>query len=133
MSELTITSSQVQGATAVTILHLGGHLHGSTEQQLLDHASQVCEDGAKYLLLDLSELEVLSSAGLRAIQKIFKLLTPPGDVEFMHQHGAEPYKSPYLKLICPNPQVYYVLNITGFMQNMFIFNNLDEALKSFSS
>ena len=133
MSELSITRSQVQGPTAVTVLHLGGHLHGSTEQQLLEHATQVCEEGVKYLLLDLSELEVLSSAGLRAIQKIFKLLTPPSDVELMHQHSAQPYKSPYLKLICPNPQIYYVLNITGFMQNMFIFNNLDEAVNSFSS
>lgn len=131
MSELSITRSQVQGSTAVTILHLGGHLHGSTEQQLIEHAGQVFEDGVKHLLLDLTELEVLSSAGLRAIQKIFKLLTPPSDIELMHQHGAEPYKSPYLKLVCPNPQIYYVLNITGFMQNMFIYNNLDEAVKSF--
>ena len=133
MSELSITTSLVQGEIAVTILHLGGHLHGSTENQLLDHARQVREDGATHLLLDLSGLDVLSSAGLRAIQNIFKLLTPPSDVELMHQHDAEPYKSPYLKLVCPNQQIYYVLNITGFMQSLFIFNNMDDAIKSFSS
>jgi anti-anti-sigma factor len=133
MSELTITTSQVQGESAVTILHLGGHLHGSTENQLLDHARQVREDGATHILLDLSDLEVLSSAGLRAILNIFKLLTPPSDVELMHQHGAEPYKSPYLKMVCPNPQIYYVLNITGFMQNLYIYNNMEDAIKSFSS
>ena len=133
MSELSITTSQVQGEIAVTILHLSGHLHGSTERQLLDHARQASEDGAKHLLLDLSDLEVLSSAGLRAIQNIFKLFTPPADVELIRQHGAEPYKSPYFKLLCPNPQIYYVLNITGFMQNLLIYNDLDEAVKSFSS
>jgi len=133
MSDLTITTSQVQGNVAVTILHLVGHLHGSTEHQLLDHARQVREDGATHLLLDLSGLEVLSSAGLRAIQNIFKLLTPPSDVELIQKHGAEPYKSPYLKMVCPNPQIYYVLNITGFMQNLLIFNNMDDAIKSFSS
>ena len=133
MSELTITTSQVQGESPVTILHLGGHLHGSTENQLLDHARQVREDGATHILLDLSDLEVLSSAGLRAILNIFKLLTPPSDVELMHQHGAEPYKSPYLKMVCPNPQIYYVLNITGFMQNLLVFNNMEDAIKSFSS
>ena len=133
MSELSITTSQVQGESTVTILHLGGHLHGNTEHQLLDHARQVCEDGATHLLLDLSELEVLSSAGLRAIQNIFKLLTLPNDVELIQKHDGEPYKSPYLKLVCPNPQIYYILNITGFMQNLFIFNNMDEAIKSFSS
>jgi anti-anti-sigma factor len=133
MSDLTITTSQIQGNATVTVLHLNGHLHGSTEHELLDHARQVREDGATHLLLDLSELEVLSSAGLRAIQNIFKLLTPPSDMEMMHQRGAEPYKSPYLKLVCPNPQIYYVLNITGFMQNLFIYNNMDDAIKSFSS
>jgi anti-anti-sigma factor len=132
MSELSITTSQVQGNVTVTILHLGGHLHGATEHQLLDHARQSHEDGASHLLLDLSDLEVLSSAGLRAIQSIFKLLTPPADMELMHQHGDEPYKSPYLKLVCPNPQIYYVLNITGFMQSLFIFNNMDDAIKSYS-
>ena len=131
MSELSITTSQIQGQALVTIMHLGGHLHGSTEHQLLDHARQLYEDGVKHLLLDLSALEVLSSAGLRAILNIFKLLTPPGDVELIHRHGEEPYKSPYIKLVCPNPQIYYVLNITGFMQNLLVYNDLDEAVKSF--
>ena len=133
MSDLTITTSQIQGNVTVTVLHLSGHLHGSTENQLLDRARQVREDGVTHLLLDLSELEVLSSAGLRAIQNIFKLLTPPSDTELIHQHGTEPYKSSHLKLVCPNQQIYYVLNITGFMQNLLIFNNMDEAIKSFSS
>lgn len=133
MSELIITTSQVQGDVTVTILHLSGHLHGGTEQQLLDTARQVREDGATHLLLDLAGLEVLASAGLRAIQNIFKLFTPLEDVALIQKHGAEPYKSPYLKMVCPNPQIYYVLNITGFMQNLFIYNNMDDAIKSFSS
>ena len=133
MSELSITTSRIQGNSTVTIMHLDGHLHGNTEHQLLDHARQLYEDGTRHILLDLSALEVLSSAGLRAIQNIFKLLTPPGDLEIIHQRGVEPYKSPYFKLVCPNPQIYYVLNITGFMQSLFIFNNMDDAVGSFSS
>ena len=132
MSELDITTSQIYGDIPVTVFHLKGHLHGPTEQQLLAHALQTNEDGAKYLLLDLSELEVLSSAGLRAIQNIFKLFTPPSDLEVISLHGEEPYKSPYLKLVCPNPQHYYVLNITGFVQNLLIYNNLEDATNSFT-
>ena len=131
MSELTITTSQVQGDVSVMILHLSGHLHGATEQELLDRAQQAYEDGARHLLLDLSELEVLSSAGLRAIQNVFKLFTPQSDAEIIQKHGEEPYKSPYLKMVCPNPQIYYVLNITGFLHNILIYNNMDEAVKSF--
>jgi len=132
MSELTITTSQIQGDVAVTTLHLKGHLHAGTEKNLLDSAHQAHEDGAKHLLLDLTELEVLSSAGLRAVQNIFKLLTPQNDMELMKQHGDEPYKSPYLKIVCPNPQIYYIFNIAGFLQNILIFNNLEEATSSFS-
>ncbi len=131
MSELIITTSQVQGDVAATILHLKGHLHGATEQGLLDHARQAHEDGARHLLLDMSGLEVLSSAGLRAIQTIFKLFTPPEDMDRIHQHDGEPYKSPYMKLVCPNPQIYYILNITGFMQSLLVYNNMDEAVGSF--
>jgi anti-anti-sigma regulatory factor len=131
MSELNITASQIQGEVPVTILHLSGHLHGDTERELVDRARQARDDGSKYLLLDLSEVEVLTSAGLRAIHNIFNLFTPQSDVEIIHQHGEEPYKSPYFKLVCPNPNVYYILNIAGFLQNLLIYNNMEEAVNSF--
>ena len=133
MSELKITTSQVQGESSVTIFHLHGHLHGNTENQLLDSVRQAYEDGAKYVLLDLSELEVLSSAGLRAIHNIFNIFTPQSDVEIIKQHRDEPYKSPYVKLVCPNPDIYYILNITGFLQNLLIYNNMEEAVNSFAA
>ncbi|HXF84761.1 MAG TPA: STAS domain-containing protein [Anaerolineales bacterium] len=131
MSELTIRSSKVQGRVPLTILHLNGHLHGPAEPYLLDHARQAHEDGTRHLLLDLSGVDVITSAGLRAIHVIFNMFTPQSDVETMRQH-AEPYKSPYLKLVCPNPQVYYVLSIVGFLQNIPIYPNVEDAVNSFS-
>ena len=133
MSELTITTSQIQGQVPVTILHLSGHLHGTTESELLDRARQAREDGSKYLLLDLSKLEVLTSAGLRAIHNIFNLYTPQDDKSVIREHGEEPYKSPYIKLLCPNPHIYYVLNIAGFLQNIPIFSDMDDAVNSFAA
>lgn len=131
MSELKITTSKIEGEQPVTVLHLSGHLHGNTEPELLEHVRQAQAEGSKYLLLDLSQVDVLTSAGLRAIHNIFNLLTPPGDAKVIRQHGDEPYKSPYFKLVCPNPDVYYVLNIAGFLQNLLIYNNLEEAVSSF--
>jgi len=132
MSELSITSSQIQGKGSVTILHLNGQFDRITANQVLDRARQSQEDGAKYLLLDLSGVDMLTSSGLLVIQSVFKLFTPQSDMQIMHQHHEEPYKSPYLKLVCPNPQIYYVLNIAGFLQNLLIYNNMDEAVNSFS-
>lgn len=133
MSDLTITTSQIQGDISVSVLHLSGHLHGATEEILLDRAKQAYEDGTHHLLIDLSGLEVLSSAGLRAIHNVFNLFTPSEDVALIREHRDELYKSPYVKLVCPNPQIYYVLNITGFLQNLLIYNNMEEAVKSFAS
>ena len=132
MSELNITASHIQGEIPVMVLHLSGHLHGNTEPELLERVRQAYEDGFKYLLLDLSGVDVLTSAGLRAIHNIFNLLTPEKDVAIIRQHGDEPYKSPYFKLVCPNPDVYYVLNIAGFLQNILIYNDMDEAVGSFA-
>ena len=131
MSELTISTSHVQGNASVTILDLAGHLHGATEHQLLDAVRQAYEDGARDRVLGTSGLDVLSSAGLRGIQGAFKLFTPPRDAETINRHEKEQYKSPYFKMICSNPQIYYILNITGFVQNIPVYNNMEEALQSF--
>jgi anti-anti-sigma factor len=133
MSELNINVSQVEAKVPVTVLHLSGHLHGETERQLIATVQQLHEGGSKYLLLDLSKVEVLTSAGLRAILNIFKLFTPKSDREAISQHGMEPYKSPYFKMVCPNPQIYYVLNISGFLHNILIYNDINEAINSFTS
>ncbi len=133
MSELTITTSKVQGAVPVTILHVSGHLHGNTEAELLGYARQAQQAGSQYLVLDLSGVEVLTGVGLRAIHSIFNLFTPQSDVEIIRQHGAMPYKSPYFKLVCPNSNIYYVLNVAGFLQNIPIYSNMHEAVNSFTA
>jgi hypothetical protein len=131
MSELNITTSRMDGETPVAILHLSGHLHGDTENRLMNEVHQLHQEGVRYLLLDLSEVEILTSAGLRAIHNSFVLFTPRNDVSVINEHMDEPYKSPYFKLVCPNPNIYYVLNIAGFLQNIPIYNDVDEAVHSF--
>jgi anti-anti-sigma factor len=131
MSTLDITNSQIQGNASAITLHLKGQIDRSTDDLLLDRARQAYEDGMRHLLLDLSEVDMLTSSGLHAIHTLFRLFTPQSDMDSMRQHKGEPYKSPYFKIVCPNPQVYYVLNITGFVQNIFIFNNMEDAIKSY--
>jgi hypothetical protein len=133
MDELSITSSKIAGETPVAVLYLRGHLHGDTEGRLMDEVRRLHQEGARQLLLDLTEVEVLTSAGLRAIHNSFVLFTPRSDVTVINEHMDEPYKSPYFKLVCPNPNIYYVLNIAGFLQNILIYNDVDEAVLSFAS
>jgi anti-anti-sigma regulatory factor len=132
MSELKMNVSRIEGEPPLTVLHLVGHLHGETEGQLMDQVHKYHTEGSRHLLLDLSEVEVLTSAGLRAIHNIFNLFTPKDDKTLINTHGTDPYKSPYFKLVCPNPNIYYVLNIAGFLQNIPIYNDVEEAVSSFS-
>jgi hypothetical protein len=75
--------------------------------------------------------QVWKSLPARAIIR-FSILTPQSDVAIIRQHGEEPYKSPYFKLVSPKPDVYYILNIAGFLQNILIYNNMEEAINSFN-
>ena len=131
MSSLEITSSQIQGDVTAIILHVKGQLDRNTDEQLLDRARQSYEDGMRHLQLDLSDVEMVTSSGLHALHTLFRMFTPQNELDFMHTHRDQPYKSPYFKIVCPSAQIYYVLNITGFVQNIFIFNNMDDAVKSF--
>ena len=131
MSELYLTTSRIEGEMPIAVIHLSGHLHGDTENKLMSEVRQLHREGIRYLLLDLTDVEILTSAGLRAIHNSFMLFTPKSDVTIINVHPDEPYKSPYFKLVCPTPNIYYVLNIAGFLQNILIYNEVDEAVHSF--
>lgn len=127
---LLITSSQAESKPNVIVFHLSGTLDAAGEDDLCKHARQAFEGGAQFLLLDMQNLSFISSAGLRALHNIFKMCTPEG--EFEAARGSdEPYKSPYFKLAAANPDVYYVLNLAGFLHNIPFYPTMEDALKSF--
>jgi anti-anti-sigma factor len=130
MSE-TLTITKTDGR--VVILHLAGRLDALTQQKLLDTARSEQAAGTRYLLVDLQNVEMIASAGLAALHNMYKLFTPQGEVDTWEKekHG-ELYKSSYFKLAGASANVYYVLNIAGFLHNIPIYPGLEEALKSFA-
>ena len=116
----------------VVILHLAGKLDGETHHTLLDAAKVEQTAGTRFLMLDLQGLEMITSAGLGALHSVYKLFTPIEEIKAWEKekHG-EPYKSAYFKLAGASANVYYVLNIAGFLSNIPIYPDLEEALKSF--
>ena len=121
-STLRILKEQVQGRVHVTVLHLRGWLDAQSEEQLLATGRDAHEEGSRFLLIDLAEVDTLTSAGMRAIQKVYKLFTPP----------EEQYKVSRVKLCNAPPQVYHVLGITGFLQNIPNYETLQAAIDSFT-
>ena len=125
---LTITKSE----GPVKILHLSGKLDGQTQAVLLDAAQAEHAAGTRFLLVDLTNLDFITSAGLGALHNIFKLFTPAAEIKAWEKekHG-EPYKSAYFKLAAAPANIYYILNIAGFLNNIPVYPDLDAALKSF--
>ena len=120
-SDLKIVSEQVQASVPVTVFYLRGWLDSQSEEQLLETARLAYDEGARFLLIDMSDLDTLTSAGMRALQKVYQIFTPKED------H----FKVAHLKLCNAPPQIYNVLGITGFLQNIPMYESMDTALDSF--
>ena len=120
-SDLRISSEQMQADVPVTVLQLRGWLDAQSEEQLLEVARSSHDAGARYLLIDLSELDTLTSAGMRALKKVYLIFTPKVDN----------FKVALLKLCNAPPQIYNVLGFTGFLQNIPMYESQEAALQSF--
>ena len=117
----------------VTTLHLEGKLDGQTENQLLDAARLEFNAGVKFLLLDFGSLTMITSAGLRALHTIYKIFTPEGEIQaWTVDHKGETFKSPHFKIAQPSSDIHYILSISGFLQSIYIYPTLQEAVDSFS-
>ena len=122
-SDLKITSERIQAAVPVTVFHLRGWLDAQSEEQFLEVARIAYDGGARYILINMSDLDTLTSAGMRAIQKVYQMYTPKEDR----------FKVAHLKLCKAPPQIYNVLGITGFLQNIPMYESQEAALESFGA
>src|SRR5512133_3382295 len=64
--EFTLT----QKSPAMAILHLKGALDGSNYRELIEEAQKLYDSGVRDLVLELSQLTFISSAGLSALYRV---------------------------------------------------------------
>jgi anti-anti-sigma regulatory factor len=132
-------SYQKQGRVLVTILQLIGKLDGSNYLQLIEEARRAYLNGVRDLLIDLSQLTYLSSAGIAAIHKTALLFrgVPVAEAELGWEtyHAIDRDRSSgiqqHVKLLSPQPEVANILDITGFNSLFEIHNDLGAAVASF--
>lgn len=114
---LRIAVSEEKGSVPVTILHVTGDLDSKTYTDFETKAGEVIGNGSSNILLDLSGVSYMGSAGLRAMHGISNKLKSSG--------GGQ------LKLLNPSDAVSKVMKTLGFDQFFDIHSNLDSALKAF--
>jgi anti-anti-sigma regulatory factor len=131
--------TQVRGRVPVAVLKLTGDLDGSSYQIAIAGAKSLYNKGARHILLDLSNVPYMSSAGIVALQSIAALLrgeTPPdSDMGWSAHHALErdldKGSQQRLKLLNPQPHVDEVLETVGLKSYLEIYTDLDTAIASF--
>jgi anti-anti-sigma regulatory factor len=134
-----INISQENGKVPVTVIKVSGQLDGQTYQSLIASAQEAVKSGTKNILLDLSDLTFISSAGLVSLHVIALLMR--GEALPDMEHGWAALKSidrsresgvqKNVKLLNPRPQIVNVLEMVGFSEFFEIFDDKRKALDSF--
>jgi anti-anti-sigma factor len=139
-----IYQEQVQSPTRenvqITILKLVGDLDGSNFREVMTRADEVCAAGASNLLIDLSGMRFMSSAGLAtlhhiAVQMRRKEVPVEGymSLDELKAKSATPIGfEPHVKLLSPQPGVLRSLQQVDYDKIFEIFTDRAAALAAFS-
>jgi hypothetical protein len=130
-----ISLSQERGRVPVTVFTLVGDIDANSYGQLQAQAEQAHAAGARDILLDLSRVGFVSTAGIRAINHIFNLLRTSAaeeSDEAIHRGlSAGTFKAPHLKLLNPAPPVRQALSMAGVDMFVEMFTDRQAALAAF--
>lgn len=124
----------------VSIMHILGDVDSSSYTDVINKAQEAYDGGTRNLLIDLSKVPYVSSAGLMAFHTMARIFAgqpvqakdgnrPSFRAINMQQDGSARER---VKLLSPQVAVEQVLDMVGLSAFFFIFGDLDTAVRSFS-
>lgn len=123
----------------VTVLHVDGNIDSSSYTSFQAKAQEIIDRGARHIVVDLSHVRYVSSAGLRALHEIFNQLRAKDPDNKMSEEdvrkgiSAGTYKSSQLKLVNLSNETKTVFQISGFDMFIDIYDDMEKALASFQA
>jgi anti-anti-sigma factor len=130
-----IKVSTEKGVRPVTVIHVDGNIDSASYQEFQTKAEELINSGTRDMLIDLTHVHFVSSAGIRAIHALFnklRSLSPDVSDEDMRKGiNAGTYKSPHLKLLNPSKEANTTFEMTGLDMYIGIYTDLKKALSSF--
>jgi anti-anti-sigma factor len=112
--------SQAEGRVPVTVFELQDRVNLGNTAELEQAAKDAYANGTRDLVIDISKVDSFTSAGIRALLVIYKLLA-----------ADEGKKSKHVKLVSPTPYVREVLEVSGVADSIEIYDTREEAVASF--
>jgi len=136
---MNITVSQQQGRVPVTVIQLDGKLDSNSFQKLIDEAKKIFAGGTRHLILDMTKLIYISSAGIVSLLSIAKLFRgealPNTEAGWNTIRSLENERAgglqQYVKLLNVSPEVRSVLEVVGFASFFEMHTDLEKAVASF--
>jgi len=136
---MNITLSQMQGRVPVTAIHLDGKLDSNSFQRLIEEAKKAYDGGVRDMVLDMSKLTYISSAGIVSLHTVAKLLRgesmPDPERGWNAIRSAERERiggtQEHIKLSSVPPEVQSVLDVVGFSSFFEMYPSLEAAVASF--
>jgi len=136
---MNLTVSQQQGRVPVTVIHLDGKLDSTSFQNLINEAEKLFAGGARHLILDMTKLTYISSAGIVSLHSVAKLFRgealPNTDAGWNTIRSLEKERAGGLqqsvKLLNVPPEVRSVLDVVGFGAFFEMYGDLEQAVASF--
>ena len=123
-----------QGQEPIAVMKIIGEINASNFMEITDKAQGLYNNPVRNLIIDLSEVPSISSAGQVAIHKIALIYSGvPQEVEadenpdFTHSVHARKH----VKLLSPQPEVEKGLAKAGLKLFFKVFKDLESAIKSF--
>ncbi len=130
-----ITTTQQAGRVPITVFHIKSDVDSTTYQNAQTDIERTVQAGARDIVLDLTEVGYLSSAGIRMLSNLFNLLRGnlPQESDAAVKQGIRDgtFKSPHLKLVSPSARVAEVLKMSGLDMLLETYRNVPEAVASF--
>jgi anti-anti-sigma regulatory factor len=136
---MNMTVDHAQGPAPVTILGLDGDLDASNFKEVIVKAQELYSAGTEYLLIDMSDVPFMSSAGLVALHSVALIMRgeePPGpDAGWAAFHAIDRDRDsglqPQVKIVNPQPMIDETLEVTGLKEFFEIHPDLETAMASF--
>jgi len=107
---------KVREQDTVTVISISGSIDALTASELTDFADAQIEAGHNKLVIDLSQVEFMSSAGLRSFL---------GTMKNCRKDGGD------MLLAAAQPGVEKVLKLSGFTEIIKMYPSLEDAAEFF--
>jgi anti-anti-sigma factor len=135
---MNISTRQVEGRITVTVVTIQGDLDGSNYMDLIAKGKELYQAGARRLILDMSQVSFMSSAGIMALHSLALLMRgeqiPDPEQGWAALHAATEKSNNLqtnVKLLNLQPKVDRTVQLAGMKAFFEIHTDLAAAVASF--